>query len=92
MGKLAITGGKVLRGRRRLHGGRLRRRGKRRRWKDVLESTLWGGQPFLGKHAAAFAAKFAKVAYGEVRAVREHGDGGDPGGAEGDRDQAGRTK
>src|SRR6202166_847276 len=60
MGKLAITGGKKL------------RKAPFTRWpiptkaeaaalKDVLESTLWGGQPFPGKHAAAFAAKFAKL-------------------------------
>jgi dTDP-4-amino-4,6-dideoxygalactose transaminase len=29
--------------------------------KDVLTSSKWGGQPFPGKHAAAFAKKFAKV-------------------------------
>ncbi len=60
MGKLAITGGKKL------------RKTPFTRWpipakaeaaalKDVLESTLWGGQPFPGKHAAAFGAKFAKL-------------------------------
>jgi dTDP-4-amino-4,6-dideoxygalactose transaminase len=60
VGKLAITGGKAL------------RKAPFTRWpiptkaeaaalKDVLDSTLWGGQPFPGKHAAAFAAKFAKV-------------------------------
>ena len=60
MGKLAITGGKPL------------RKTPFTRWpiptkaeaaalKDVLESTSWGGQPFPGKHAGAFAAKFAKV-------------------------------
>ena len=60
MGKLAITGGKAL------------RKTPFTRWpiptkaeaaalKDVLETTLWGGQPFPGKHAAAFSTKFAKV-------------------------------
>jgi len=60
VGKLAITGGKAL------------RKTPFTRWpiptkaeasalKNVLESTLWGGQPFPGKHAAAFAAKFAKL-------------------------------
>jgi dTDP-4-amino-4,6-dideoxygalactose transaminase len=29
--------------------------------KDVLNSSKWGGQPFPGKHALAFAKKFAKV-------------------------------
>jgi dTDP-4-amino-4,6-dideoxygalactose transaminase len=28
---------------------------------DVLSSTRWGGQPFPGKHAVAFAKKFAAV-------------------------------
>ena len=28
---------------------------------DVLAGTGWGGQPFPGKHAAAFARKFAEV-------------------------------
>jgi dTDP-4-amino-4,6-dideoxygalactose transaminase len=28
---------------------------------DVLTSTKWGGQPFPGKHAAAFAKKFAEL-------------------------------
>jgi dTDP-4-amino-4,6-dideoxygalactose transaminase len=28
---------------------------------DVLTSTKWGGQPFPGKYAAAFAKKFAEV-------------------------------
>jgi dTDP-4-amino-4,6-dideoxygalactose transaminase len=60
VGKLAITGGKAL------------RKTPFTRWpiptkaeaaalKDVLETTLWGGQPFPGKHAAAFSTKFAKV-------------------------------
>jgi dTDP-4-amino-4,6-dideoxygalactose transaminase len=60
VGKLAITGGKKL------------RKTPFTRWpiptkaeaaalKDVLEGTLWGGQPFPGKHAAAFVAKFAKL-------------------------------
>jgi len=60
VGKLAITSGKAL------------RKAPFTRWpiptkaeaaalKDVLDSTLWGGQPFPGKHAAAFAAKFAKA-------------------------------
>jgi dTDP-4-amino-4,6-dideoxygalactose transaminase len=60
VGKLAITGGKAL------------RKTPFTRWpiptkaeaaalKNVLESTLWGGQPFPGKHAATFAAKFAKL-------------------------------
>src|ERR1700752_5304257 len=60
VGKLAITGGKKL------------RKTPFTRWpiptkaeaaalKDVLESTLWGGQPFPGKHAAAFAKRFAEL-------------------------------
>jgi dTDP-4-amino-4,6-dideoxygalactose transaminase len=60
VGKLAITGGKAL------------RKTPFTTWptgtnkeaaalKDVLASSKWGGQPFPGKHASAFAKKFAKV-------------------------------
>ncbi len=59
MGKLAITGGKPL------------RKAPFTQWpmatkeeslalEDVLTSSKWGGQPFPGKHAAAFAKKFAE--------------------------------
>jgi dTDP-4-amino-4,6-dideoxygalactose transaminase len=60
MEKLAITGGKPLRkspftqwpfgGREELAA-----------LKNVLAGTGWGGQPFPGKHASAFAGKFAKL-------------------------------
>jgi dTDP-4-amino-4,6-dideoxygalactose transaminase len=60
VGKLAITGGKPL------------RKASFTPWPfggkeemaalaDVLKSTKWGGQPFPGKHASAFAKKFANV-------------------------------
>jgi dTDP-4-amino-4,6-dideoxygalactose transaminase len=59
VGKLAITGGEPL------------RRAPFTTWpvatqeealalEDVLSSSKWGGQPFPGKHAAAFAKKFAE--------------------------------
>src|ERR1700674_11585 len=43
-----------------------------------------------GKTCGGVRGEICECAYGEVRAVREHGNGGDSGGAEGDRDQAGR--
>jgi dTDP-4-amino-4,6-dideoxygalactose transaminase len=60
MQKLAITGGDAV------------RRNPFPRWpmgtdqearalQDVLESSNWGGQPFPGKYAAAFAKKFAEA-------------------------------
>jgi dTDP-4-amino-4,6-dideoxygalactose transaminase len=60
MEKLAITGGKPL------------RKSPFTQWpfggkeelaalKNVLAGTGWGGQPFPGKHASSFAAKFAKL-------------------------------
>ena len=60
MGKLAITGGEPL------------RKAPFTQWpfatkdemaalEDVLSSSKWGGQPFPGKHAQAFATKFAEV-------------------------------
>jgi len=60
VGKLAITGGKTLR-KTPFARWPIATKGEAAALKDVLESTLWGGQPFPGKHAAAFAAKFAKV-------------------------------
>ena len=60
MGKLAITGGKPLR-KRPLPQWPIATKAEAAALKNVLESTLWGGQPFPGKHAAAFAAKFARV-------------------------------
>ena len=60
MGKLAITGVEPL------------RKAPFTQWpfatkdemaalEDVLTSSKWGGQPFPGKHAQAFATKFAEV-------------------------------
>jgi dTDP-4-amino-4,6-dideoxygalactose transaminase len=60
VGKLAITGGKPLR-KRPLPQWPIATKAEAAALKNVLESTLWGGQPFPGKHAAAFAAKFARV-------------------------------
>ena len=60
MGKLAITGGKPLR-KKPLPQWPIATKAEAAALKDVLESTRWGGQPFPGKHAAAFAAKFARV-------------------------------
>ena len=60
MGKLAITGGKPLR-KTPLPQWPIATKTEAAALKDVLESTRWGGQPFPGKHAAAFATKFAEV-------------------------------
>ena len=60
MGKLAITGGKPLR-KKPLPQWPIATKTEAAALKDVLESTRWGGQPFPGKHAAAFAVKFAQV-------------------------------
>ena len=60
MGKLAITGGKPLR-KRPLPQWPIATKAEAAALKNVLESTRWGGQPFPGKHATAFAAKFAQV-------------------------------
>jgi dTDP-4-amino-4,6-dideoxygalactose transaminase len=60
VGKLAITGGKPLR-KKPLPQWPIATKAEAAALKDVLESTRWGGQPFPGKHAAAFAAKFADV-------------------------------
>lgn len=60
MGKLAITGGKPLR-KKPLPQWPIATKSEAAALKDVLESTRWGGQPFPGKHASAFAAKFAQV-------------------------------
>jgi dTDP-4-amino-4,6-dideoxygalactose transaminase len=60
VGKLAITGGKPLR-KTPFTQWPVATKREAAALKDVLESTLWGGQPFPGKHAAEFAAKFAKM-------------------------------
>ena len=60
MGKLAITGGKPLR-KMPFTQWPLATKEEKAALEDVLKSSKWGGQPFPGKHAAAFAKKFAKV-------------------------------
>ena len=60
MGKLAITGGKPLR-KKPFTQWPIATKTEAAALKEVLESTLWGGQPFPGKQAAAFAAKFAAL-------------------------------
>ena len=60
MGKLAITGGKPIR-KKRFDPWPIFTDKERKALKDVLENHNWGGQPFPGKHADAFAKKFAKL-------------------------------
>ena len=60
MGKLAITGGKPIR-KKRFDPWPIFTDKERKALKDVLENRNWGGQPFPGKHADAFAKKFAKL-------------------------------
>jgi dTDP-4-amino-4,6-dideoxygalactose transaminase len=60
VGKLAITGGRPLR-KKPFTQWPIATKTEAAALKDVLESTLWGGQPFPGKQAAAFAAKFAAL-------------------------------
>jgi dTDP-4-amino-4,6-dideoxygalactose transaminase len=60
MGKLAITGGKRSR-KTPFTTWPIATRKEAAALKDVLTSTKWGGQPFPGKYAAAFAKKFAKL-------------------------------
>jgi dTDP-4-amino-4,6-dideoxygalactose transaminase len=60
VGKLAITGGKALR-KTPFTTWPMGTKKEAAALKDVLTSSKWGGQPFPGKHAAAFAKKFAKV-------------------------------
>jgi len=60
VGKLAITGGKPLR-KMPFTQWPLATKEEKAALEDVLKSSKWGGQPFPGKHAAAFAKKFAKV-------------------------------
>ena len=60
MGKLAITGGKPAR-KKPFTSWPMSTKEEAAALKDVLTSAKWGGQPFPGKHAAAFAKKFAKV-------------------------------
>src|SRR3984893_2939613 len=60
MGKLGITGGKPIR-KKRFDPWPIFTDKERKALKDVLENHNWGGQPFPGKHADAFAKKFAKL-------------------------------
>src|ERR1700694_5950061 len=60
MGKLAITGGKPIR-KKRFDPWPIFTDKEKKALKDVLENHDWGGQPFPGKYAAAFAKKFAEV-------------------------------
>src|SRR5215471_18190626 len=60
VGKLAITGGKALR-KKPFTQWPIATKTEAAALREVLESTLWGGQPFPGRHAAAFAAKFAQL-------------------------------
>jgi dTDP-4-amino-4,6-dideoxygalactose transaminase len=59
VGKLAITGGEPLR-KTPLTSWPMATREEALALEDVLWSSKWGGQPFPGKHAAAFARKFAE--------------------------------
>jgi dTDP-4-amino-4,6-dideoxygalactose transaminase len=58
MGKLAITGGEPLR-KTPFTQWPLAGKEEARALEDVLTSSKWGGQPFPGKYADAFAKKFA---------------------------------
>jgi dTDP-4-amino-4,6-dideoxygalactose transaminase len=60
VGKLAITGGEPLR-KTPFTQWPLATQEEMNALEDVLTSSKWGGQPFPGKHAAAFATKFAEV-------------------------------
>lgn len=60
MGKLAITGGKPLR-KAPFTQWPMATQAERDALEDVLASSKWGGQPFPGKHASAFAEQFAQV-------------------------------
>ena len=60
MGKLAITGGEPLR-KKPFTQWPMHTQAEADALLDVLSGTGWGGQPFPGKHAAAFAKKFAEM-------------------------------
>ena len=60
MGKLAITGGEPVR-KTPFTAWPMATKDEAAALQDVLTSTKWGGQPFPGKYAAAFARKFAEV-------------------------------
>jgi dTDP-4-amino-4,6-dideoxygalactose transaminase len=59
MGKLAITGGSAVR-KKRFDPWPVYTEGEKCALEDVLTNRNWGGQPFPGKHADAFAKKFAE--------------------------------
>ncbi len=60
MGKLAITGGQPHRATP-FTAWPIAGKEEAEALQDVLTSTKWGGQPFPGKYAAAFAKKFAEA-------------------------------
>src|SRR5450755_830873 len=60
MGKLAITGGEAVRTAP-FPTWPMGKEQEARALLDVLESSKWGGQPFPGKYAHAFAKKFAET-------------------------------
>ncbi len=60
MGKLAITGGEPLR-KTPFTQWPFATKDEMAALEDVLTSSKWGGQPFPGKHAQAFATKFANL-------------------------------
>ena len=60
MRKLAITGGEPLR-KTPFTAWPISGKEESAALEDVLTSTKWGGQPFPGKHALAFAKKFAEL-------------------------------
>ncbi len=60
MGKLAITGGKPLR-KSPFTKWPMATKAEAGALDDVLKGSNWGGQPFPGKHASAFAKTFAKL-------------------------------
>jgi dTDP-4-amino-4,6-dideoxygalactose transaminase len=60
VGKLAITGGQPLR-KTPFTAWPIGGKEETEALEDVLASTKWGGQPFPGKHALAFAKRFAEL-------------------------------
>src|SRR5437879_797392 len=59
MGKLAFTGGEPVR-KKRFDPWPVYSEAERAALEDVLANRNWGGQPFPGKHAEAFARNFAE--------------------------------
>jgi dTDP-4-amino-4,6-dideoxygalactose transaminase len=60
VGKLAITGGEALR-RQPFTQWPMPMKEEAQALQEVLSNSLWGGQPFPGIHATAFAKKFAAL-------------------------------